>query len=133
MIHDPNQLTLDVQSDEHFCPSDASISLGLIVTELTINALKHAFPDGRRGRILVSYKCHGPNWTLSVHDDGVGMPSGSEPPAPGLGKGMSRPWLASFTLGCRLRAPARAPGSQSFGPRSVPTDVRDLGPDVRPG
>ena len=31
------------------------MSLGLIVTELVINALKHGFPGGAEGEILVSY------------------------------------------------------------------------------
>lgn len=69
--------------------SRVSISLGLIVTELVINALKHAFPDGRTGRVEISYHGHGPNWTLSVRDDGVGMPSDREPNArTGLGTGI---------------------------------------------
>jgi two-component sensor histidine kinase len=49
--------------------------LGLIVTELVINALKHAFSHSRGGKILVDYHSQGPNWTLSVSDNGVGMPS----------------------------------------------------------
>jgi two-component sensor histidine kinase len=55
------------------------------VTELVINALKHAFPDGRGGRIVVGYKVDGPNWTLSVSDDGVGMPTGAVRAKAGLG------------------------------------------------
>ena len=62
-----------------------AVSLGLLVTELVINSLKHAFPDGRKGRIDVSYNAHGPNWTLAVADDGVGMPGDSESQTPGLG------------------------------------------------
>ncbi|MDB5455224.1 MAG: histidine kinase [Caulobacter sp.] len=54
-----------------------SVSLGLIVTELVINALKHAFPDGRSGKITVDYNFNGPNWILCVRDDGVGMPAGA--------------------------------------------------------
>jgi len=64
---------------------DASVSLGLIVTELVINALKHAFPDARGGKILVSYRSDGADWTLSVRDDGVGIPRGAEPVVAGLG------------------------------------------------
>ena len=63
--------------------ADASVSLGLIVTELVINALKHAFPDRRKGKILVDYRAYGTEWTLSVRDDGVGMPEGET--KPGLG------------------------------------------------
>jgi len=65
--------------------ADASVSLGLIVTELVINALKHAFPDARGGKILVSYRSDGADWTLSVRDDGVGIPRGAEPVVAGLG------------------------------------------------
>ena len=61
------------------------MSLGLIVTELVINCLKHAFPGGRLGKIQVGYQSRGPNWTLSVGDDGVGMPADRASSTPGLG------------------------------------------------
>jgi two-component sensor histidine kinase len=85
MISDHNRLALDVQADDSIVSSDDSVSLGLIVTELVINALKHAFPDSRSGRIAVGYKSQGPNWTLSVGDDGVGMPKDRASAKPGLG------------------------------------------------
>ncbi len=52
--------------------SDDAISFGLIVTELVINALKHGFPDGRRGRISVDFAAIEADWRLSVSDDGIG-------------------------------------------------------------
>jgi len=73
MIRDHNQLSLDVAVDESVVSADVSVSLGLIVTELVINALKHAFPGDRNGEITVDYRSNGPNWTLSVTDNGVGM------------------------------------------------------------
>ena len=85
MIRDHDQLSLHVDCDDSSVNADISVSLGLIVTELVINSLKHAFPDGRKGRIDVSYNAHGPNWTLAVADDGVGMPGDSESQTPGLG------------------------------------------------
>jgi two-component sensor histidine kinase len=61
------------------------VSLGLIVTELVINALKHAFPENRSGKIVVSYRSVGKNWTLSVSDNGVGMRTGPIAAKAGLG------------------------------------------------
>ncbi len=85
MIRDHNQLSLRVDCDDSSVDPEVSVSLGLIVTELVINSLKHAFPGGRHGLITVSYQAHGPNWTLAVTDDGVGMPKDAESATPGLG------------------------------------------------
>ena len=88
MIQDPERLTITVDVDSSVVSSEASVSLGLIVTELVINALKHAFPKGRGGRIAVQYASVGTDWTLSVRDDGIGMPKGEDTPKPGLGTGI---------------------------------------------
>jgi two-component sensor histidine kinase len=85
MIRDHNQLSIEVSADATATAADVSISLGLIVTELVINALKHAFPDQRSGKIVVDYQADGPDWALSVSDDGIGMPDPSENPHSGLG------------------------------------------------
>ena len=74
MIGDVEQIALIVEGGDGVVEARVSVSLGLIVTELVINALKHAFPDGRPGTITVDYNFHGPNWVLCVRDDGVGMP-----------------------------------------------------------
>ncbi len=85
MIHHPESLTLEVVGDDSATSGDISVSLGLIVTELVINALKHGYPGGRGGRILVAYGADPQGWTLSVRDDGVGMPDTSANITPGLG------------------------------------------------
>jgi two-component sensor histidine kinase len=85
MIRDHNQLSLDVTVDESTTTADVSVSLGLIVTELVINALKHAFPGDRTGKIKVGYHSNGPNWTLSVTDNGVGMDADAITTKPSLG------------------------------------------------
>jgi two-component sensor histidine kinase len=85
MIRDHNQLTLDVSVDRSVTSADVSVSLGLIVTELVINALKHAFPGDRNGKIKVDYYSHGPNWSLSVTDNGVGMDADAANTKAGLG------------------------------------------------
>lgn len=85
MIRDHTKVTLDVEIDDSAVPAEDSVSLGLIVTELVINALKHAFPDGRDGRIVVRYAADGSDWELTVTDDGVGMSIDQRAPKAGLG------------------------------------------------
>ncbi|GGD04641.1 sensor histidine kinase [Aquisalinus flavus] len=88
MIADPDQVSISVTVDDSTVGPDISVSLGLIVTELVINALKHAFPDQRHGTIAIDYHASGDDWTLSVSDDGIGMPVGSAAPKAGLGSGI---------------------------------------------
>jgi two-component sensor histidine kinase len=90
MIRDHNQLSLDVNVDKGSTSADVSVSLGLIVTELVINALKHAFPDDRKGKIKVAYHSNGPNWALSVTDNGIGMLVDDTSVKPGLGTSIVR-------------------------------------------
>lgn len=85
MIHDRDRVSIAVTADGSSVNADISVSLGLIVTELVINALKHAFPGDRSGRILVDYHSHDSHWTLSVSDNGVGTPKRLADAKPGLG------------------------------------------------
>jgi two-component sensor histidine kinase len=55
---------------------DLAVSCGLIINELVSNALKYAFPEGRAGEIHVSLAGDGDSYTLTVSDDGVGLPPG---------------------------------------------------------
>jgi PAS domain S-box-containing protein len=53
--------------------SATATSIGLIVTELVINALKHAFPVARPGCVIVvAHEINGTDWKLSVADNGIG-------------------------------------------------------------
>ena len=73
MIGDTRPISLKVLTEGGAASSTQAVSLGLIVTELVINALKHAFPDHKKdGQIVVSYAVDGANWKLSVSDNGVG-------------------------------------------------------------
>jgi two-component sensor histidine kinase len=109
MIRDHDQLSLHVDCDDSAVNADISVSLGLIVTELVINSLKHAFPGGRRGRITVSYQAHGPNWTLAVADDGVGMPRDADRATPGLGTSIVE--ALANQLNARVQVVASHPGT----------------------
>jgi two-component system, sensor histidine kinase PdtaS len=89
MIRDHKQFSLIVTTDKSVVGADVSVSLGLIVTELVINALKHAFPWATAGRIEVDYRSDGPDWKLSVNDNGVGITSGPDQAKPKAGLGTS--------------------------------------------
>jgi two-component sensor histidine kinase len=85
MIRDHTRQSIELNIENCSVTANVSVSLVLIVTELVINALKHAFPEERAGKIIVDYHRQGPNWTLSVADNGVGMPRGGAVVQPGLG------------------------------------------------
>ena len=89
MISDPELLTLTVEADDSVTTADRSVSMGLIVTELVINSLKHAFLDDRpNGNITVRFHAIGDAWSLIVADDGLGLPGDHDRTQPGLGTGI---------------------------------------------
>jgi chemotaxis protein methyltransferase CheR len=83
MIAEDRPVTLKVVADGGQLGSAQVVSIGLIVTELVINALKYAFPTGRTGAaVQVTYESKGPDWKLAVTDNGVGK-SPDAPAGPG--------------------------------------------------
>ena len=109
MIGDHDQLSLSVNVDGSMAAAEVSVSLGLIVTELVINALKHAFPRHRKGEILVEYHSSGTAWTLSVRDTGIGMPADRATIKPGLGTGIIE--ALARHLGATIRIEDARPGT----------------------
>ena len=90
MISDDLKISLKVLGASGSANCREAESLGLIVTELVINSLKHAFnEDTKDGQITVAYDVSGTDWKLSVADNGVGKPDGvfAQPKA-GLGTGI---------------------------------------------
>jgi two-component sensor histidine kinase len=61
---------------------DRAIPAGLILNELISNALKHAFPGGRKGSLSIEGGPRNGNVVLQVRDDGVGMPEVPDPRRP---------------------------------------------------
>ena len=89
MIDEDGKITLTSTTDGSSATANVSTSLGLIVTELVINALKHAFPNrDKAGQITVDYHAQGTGFALTVADNGVGIAASAEPTAPGLGTGI---------------------------------------------
>ncbi|WP_377805768.1 sensor histidine kinase [Azospirillum sp. A29] len=74
------KVALDIDADEAFLKPDQAIPLALIANEAMINALKYAFPDGRSGRIAISFRHTSRSLLrMSISDDGVGMPENRRP------------------------------------------------------
>ena len=77
MIGDTRPISLKVVGEGGSATSRQAESLGLIVTELVMNALKHAFRnDKAKGQIIVAYDMVGTNWKLSISDNGIGKRDG---------------------------------------------------------
>lgn len=54
---------------------EQAVPLALVINELVTNSLKHAFPEGRPGKICVSANINPDKYLeIGVWDDGVGMP-----------------------------------------------------------
>src|ERR1700730_16996270 len=90
MIGDARPVTIKVVGTTGSLSSRQAESIGLITTELVMNALKHAFPsENMKGRINIAYDVDGTNWKLSVADNGIGKPDGVfAQPKTGLGTGI---------------------------------------------
>jgi two-component sensor histidine kinase len=90
MIGDDRPVSLKVVGTAGSLSSRQAESIGLITTELVMNALKHAFPsENIKGRINIAYDVDGTNWKLSVADNGIGKPDGVfAQPKTGLGTGI---------------------------------------------
>lgn len=77
MIGDSERTAIAVVADPGSMASADIVSMGFIVTELVINALKYAFPDKKESAaVTVRYEVDGKDWTLSVCDNGVGNSGG---------------------------------------------------------
>jgi len=110
LIPDRRLITIEVVGDKARVGCGAAESLGLIVAELVINAVKYAFDQHtRRGRIRVCYIANGDDWCLTVSDNGVGQPESDAPVTAGLGTGIIQ--ALAERLGARITTAKRARGT----------------------
>lgn len=68
-----DRISMEVNMDTLELDVDRAIPIGLIVNELITNSLKYAFPDRRKGEIMVSLKEDKEHLYLRVADNGKGM------------------------------------------------------------
>ena len=89
MVGERRPVSIKVEATAGTAVSDIAVSLGLIVTELVINVLKHAFANNEAGEILVKYEAYNSGWQLSISDNGSG-PNEAPGETPHTGLGTSR-------------------------------------------
>lgn len=66
-------------------PAANAAPLALVINELICNALRHAYPGGRGGEILVALARDGDGCRIEVADDGAGMGDAAAGSAAGFG------------------------------------------------
>ncbi len=89
--------------------TDASINLGVVVTEWVTNAFKYAYPDGAAGEVRVRLRQLADGKAeLVVEDDGVGRTEGA--PAKGTGLGTRIVTAMAQSLGGAIVYEGRNPG-----------------------
>jgi two-component sensor histidine kinase/CHASE3 domain sensor protein len=101
-------VTISFQIEPIELPTDASINLGVVVTELVTNAFKYAYPQGL-GEIRVTLKKLDEKIELLVEDDGVGRSDGA--PAKGTGVGTRIVNALCASLGSQIDYRQRHPGT----------------------
>ncbi len=73
--HRAEQIELETLIEGVFLDINSGIPCGLIINELVFNSLRHAFPDGRKGRLTIHmHEDDDGSITLSVRDNGIGLP-----------------------------------------------------------
>jgi len=99
------RLRLEIEAPELKMSSDQAVPLALIVTEAVSNAVKYAFPGGRRGSISVYLKADRDHAELEIFDDGVGIPAGRVETEAGTRDGIGIQLIRGFArqLGATLQ------------------------------
>lgn len=114
-LPDPDRIAIEVVTEPLELELDTAIPLGLLAGELITNALKHAFPDGRAGRITVRLEraAEADGVLLAIMDDGVGLrPGPTDAPADGGGLGMVLVQSLAAQVQATLSTRSGAPGTR---------------------
>ncbi len=90
-------------------PASFASALGLVINELVTNAVKHAYRDGRGGRLSLSGHARGDQGVIVVADDGHGLPADN-----GTGDGLGRTLISRLSrqVGAEVSWNDAAPGTK---------------------
>ncbi len=71
-----NKVNIEYDMNDTFVLLDVATPLGLIINELITNSFKHAWPDRRTGKLMISLLDEDDSISISIADDGVGLKNG---------------------------------------------------------
>nr|WP_246434160.1 histidine kinase dimerization/phosphoacceptor domain -containing protein [Spirochaeta isovalerica] len=74
-----SEIGLKIETDPLMLSINTAIPCGLIVNEILTNSIKYAFPGDRQGTISIFMKVDGNVISLTISDDGVGLPEDFDP------------------------------------------------------
>ena len=99
-IEDPERVRLTLRADAMTLEVDVAVPLGFVVNELVTNAIKYAYPAPAVGEIRVVFATEDGGFTLTVADDGPGLPK----EAKGTGLGMRLVSAFAAQIGGQIHA-----------------------------
>ncbi|MBE9176265.1 sensor histidine kinase, partial [Synechocystis salina LEGE 06155] len=79
-LGDSSLIDLDCQLDPIYLNLETATPCGLIVNELILNVLDHAFTSSESGQVTLEFRDQGENgYLLVVQDNGRGLPQDFDP------------------------------------------------------
>ena len=103
------QVDVETSIESTMVAASRGAPLALLANELIGNAFKHAFPDGRKGRVRIALSKSAEDVRFTVEDDGVGL-SGAGLPEGGFGRVLID--VLARQLRARLEWQDAAPGTR---------------------
>lgn len=76
---DYSRIALVIGEGEIYLPIETALPCGMIVSELLTNAFKHAFAGDRAGTVAIDFARNSDTISISIADNGPGMPDGFDP------------------------------------------------------
>jgi PAS domain S-box-containing protein len=70
----PNSILIKINIPDIFMDVDTTLTCGLIINELVVNSLKHAFSTTKKGEIILDFQPKNGIYSLIVSDNGIGFP-----------------------------------------------------------
>lgn len=110
MVGPKQKIDIVVAASLGTLPTSHAVSVGLIVTELIMNAIKYAFPKPHTSaRIRVTFEKANADWKLTVSDNGIGRLANTAPKT-STGLGTALVGALAKQLNAQISEPVAAKG-----------------------